>query len=61
MVLDQSTNDIYAKRKNRNFWLAICLAAFILMIFLVTIAKLSRGNMIEGFDHTLRPNLVKEK
>ncbi len=60
MVLDQSKEDFYVKRKNRNFWLAICLGGFILMIFLVTIAKLSSGGMIEGFDHTLRSSISKE-
>ncbi len=60
MALNQSENDFSSKRKNRNFWLAMCLTGFIIMIFLVTIAKLSSGNMIEGFDHTLRPNLIKE-
>ena len=59
MAVSQSDDDFYAKRKNRNFWLAICLAGFILIIFLVTIAKLSSGNMIEGFDHTLRTSISK--
>ena len=30
-------------------------------IFLVTIAKLSSGGVIEGFDHTLRPSLLEEQ
>jgi len=36
------------------------LVVFIVIVFLVTIAKLSDGNLIEGFDHTLRPSLLKE-
>ncbi len=60
MVLDQSKDEFNAKRRNRNFWLAICLAGFIVMIFLVTIAKLSSGGMMEGFDHTLRMSVHKE-
>ena len=60
MVIIRSDDDFYAKRKNRNFWLAICLVGFILMIFFVTIAKLSTGEMIEGFDHTLRTSISKE-
>ena len=48
------------KRKPRNICLALSLALFIVIVFLVTIAKLSDGNLIEGFDHTLRPNLLKE-
>ena len=60
MVLDQSKDEFNAKRRNRNFWLAICLAGFIVMIFLVTIAKLSSGGMMEGFDHTLRMSVYEE-
>ena len=60
MVLDQSKDEFNVKRRNRNFWLAICLTGFIVMIFLVTIAKLSSGGMIEGFDHTLRMSVHKE-
>ena len=40
--------------------LALSLGLFIVIVFLVTIAKLSNGNSIEGFDHTLRPSLLKE-
>ncbi len=60
MVVDQSKDGFDAKRKNRNFWLAMSLAGFIVMIFLVTIAKLSNGGMIEGFDHNLRPSILEE-
>ena len=60
MVLDQSKGEFNVKRRNRNFGLAMCLAGFIVMIFLVTIAKLSSGGMIEGFDHTLRMSVYKE-
>ncbi len=60
MAIIQSDDEFYAKRKNRNFWLDICLFGFIFLIFLVTIVKLSKGHMIEGFDHTLRTSISKE-
>jgi len=34
--------------------------SFIIVVFFVTIAKLSDGNSIEGFDYILRPSLIKE-
>ena len=61
MVLEKTDDAFQAKRKTKNFWLAVCLAAFILTVFLVTIAKLSSGGVIEGFDHTLRPSLLEEQ
>ena len=60
MDLNKVEDDLNIKRKNRNIWLALSLGLFIVIVFLVTIAKLSDGNLIEGFDHTLRPSLLKE-
>ncbi len=60
MDLNKTENDLNLKRKSRNLWLALSLGLFIVIVFLVTIAKLSNGNSIEGFDHTLRPSLLKE-
>ena len=60
MDLNKVENDLILKRKNRNIWLPLCLGLFIVIVFLVTIAKLSDGNLVEGFDHTLRPSLLKE-
>ena len=60
MDLNKEDDDLNIKRKNRNLWLALSLGLFIVIVFLVTIAKLSDGNLIEGFDHTLRPSLLKE-
>ena len=60
MDLNKTDDDLDIKRKSRNLWLALSLGLFIVIVFLVTIAKLSDGNLIEGFDHTLRPSLLKE-
>ena len=60
MDLNKVEDDLNIKRKNRNIWLALSLGLFIVIVFLVTIAKLSDGNLIEGFDHALRPSLLKE-
>lgn len=60
MDLEKTDNDVILKRKNRNLWLALSMGLFIVIVFLVTIAKLSDGNFVEGFDHTLRPSLIKD-
>ena len=60
MDLNKVEDDLNIKRKSRNLWLALSLGLFIVIVFFVTIAKLSDGNLIEGFDHTLRPSLLKE-
>jgi len=60
MDLNKSNEDLNQKRKSRNLWLALSLGLFIVIVFLVTIGKLSDGNFIEGFDHALRPSLLEE-
>ena len=60
MDLNKLENDINQKRKSKNLWLALSLGSFIVVVFFVTIAKLSDGNSFEGFDHILRPSLIKE-
>jgi hypothetical protein len=30
-------------RKRRNFWIAVCLAAFMVLVFVVTLARLKAG------------------
>ena len=60
MDLNKLENDINQKRKSKNLWLALSLGSFIVVVFFVTISKLSDGNSIEGFDHILRPSLIKE-
>ena len=60
MDLNNVDDDLNIKRNSRTLWLALSLGLFIVIVFLVTIAKLSDGNLIEGFDHTLRPSLLKE-
>jgi hypothetical protein len=40
--------------------LGLILGGFVLLVFIVTLVKLSSGQMIEGFDHVLRPGLLPE-
>ena len=41
-----------------NIGLGLILIAFVILIFSVTIVKLSSGNTIQGFDHVLRPEMI---
>lgn len=51
-------HEMHARRRGRNLGLAAALGMFVLIVFGITIAKLSSGQMIEGFDHSLRPSLL---
>ncbi len=47
-----SDHEIYRRRGARNLALGGCLLGVVVMIFAVTIVKLSNGVDIRGFDHT---------
>ena len=46
------SHEIYGRRRSRNLGLGLMLGAFVLLIFAVTIVKLSEGAEMRGFDHT---------
>ena len=52
------SHELYARRRSRNLGLGLSLAAAVLLIFAVTVVKLSSGQPMQGFDHTLRPAML---
>ena len=47
-------HELHAKRFDRNVGVALCLGAFILLLFGLTYVKIQRSGMVEGFDHQPR-------
>jgi CHASE2 domain-containing sensor protein len=45
-------HEIYERRRSRNRGLGLTLAAFVLLLFAVTVVKLTEGAELRGFDHT---------
>ncbi len=54
-------HEIYKRRGGRNKAVGLCLLGVVVMIFAVTIAKLSAGVDIRGYDHTFEtvPGVVE--
>jgi hypothetical protein len=52
------SHEIYARRRSRNVGLGVVLGSVVLLIFAVTLVKLSQGHSMEAFDHQLRPSLL---
>jgi hypothetical protein len=46
------SHEIYGRRRSRNVGLALTLAAFVLLVFAVTVVKLTEGTDIRGYDHS---------
>lgn len=51
-------HELHKRRFSRNLGLGLTLAAFIGIVFGMTIVKVSNGHMMQAFDHTLRPELL---
>ena len=47
-------HDIYRRRRSRNRGLGLTLGAFVLLVFAVTVVKLSEGQDMRAFQHTTR-------
>jgi len=60
MAIDRKEHDLHSRRKGRNMSVGLILGGFVVLVFLVTVVKLSSGQMIEGFDHAVRPSLTVE-
>ena len=51
-------HEIYTRRFGRNLGLGLVLAAFVVLVFGLTVVKVTRGDPMQGFDHTVRPELA---
>ena len=50
--------EIYTRRFGRNLGLGLVLAAFVVLVFGLTVVKVTRGDPMQGFDHSTRPEMV---
>lgn len=50
-------HDLHKRRFGRNMGLLAVLLAFVAMVFGLTIVKVSKGESMEAFDHTVRYSL----
>lgn len=52
------SHEIYTRRRSRNVGLGLVLAAFVVLTFGVTLAKLGSGQKLEAFDQQIRTTLL---
>jgi hypothetical protein len=52
-------HDLHRRRFSRNLGVGLSLAAFILLVFALTVVKVTRGDPMQAFDHVVRPELAK--
>ncbi|PWE27936.1 hypothetical protein [Pararhodobacter marinus] len=47
-------HDLHKRRQGRNIGVLVVLLAFVALVFGLTIAKMTTGDQLQGFDHTYR-------
>ena len=52
------THELHRRRWSRNLGVALCLVAFIAVVFGLTVAKIRQGASMEAFDHTPRVSVT---
>lgn len=51
-------HEIHSRRFGRNLGLGLALAAFVALVFGLTVVKVKRGEPMQGYDHVVRPEMV---
>lgn len=51
-------HELHNRRRSRNVGLLVVLVLFVLLIFGLSIVKITNGNLMEGFDHQPRTSLL---
>jgi hypothetical protein len=54
-------HELHKRRFSRNLGLGLTLAAFVALVFALTVVKVKRGDPMRGFDHTIEPSLVPQE
>lgn len=50
-------HELHHRRRGRNLGVALCLLAFVVVLFGLSAAKIRTAGPVEGFDHVPRPQL----
>ena len=53
-----SEHELHRRRRSRNVGLGLVLAAFVALVFALTVVKVRQGDLMEGFDHQARVSVL---
>ena len=51
-------HELHRRRFSRNLGLGLTLAAFVALVFALTVVKVQRGDPMQGYDHVVQPEAV---
>ncbi|WP_028028954.1 hypothetical protein [Gemmobacter nectariphilus] len=53
-------HELHRRRFGRNVGLGVTLLAFVMIVFGLTVVKVTNGDPMRAFDHTIRPELAEK-
>ena len=56
----RSDHEIYKRRFGRNLGVGLTLAAFVVLMFGLTVVKVTESGPIQGYDHVVQPGIVPQ-
>lgn len=54
-------HDLHKRRFSRNLGVGLTLAAFVALVFALTVVKVTRGDSMQGYDHVIQPQLLPQE
>ncbi len=51
-------HEMHKRRFSRNLGVGLTLAAFVALVFALTVVKVKRGDPMQGYDHVVQPASV---
>ncbi|HWL55966.1 MAG TPA: hypothetical protein VNQ78_04730 [Paracoccus sp. (in: a-proteobacteria)] len=58
VMLPRVEHELHRRRRSRNLGLLGVLLAFVALVFGLSIAKITSGDMMEGYDHQPRASML---
>ena len=58
MAAPRVEHEIHRRRWSRNLGLGLVLAAFVALVFGLTVVKVRQGDMMQAFDHQPRASVL---
>lgn len=60
MAAPRVEHELHHRRWSRNLGLGLLLAAFVALVFGLTIVKVQQGDMMQGYDHLPRASVLPQ-
>lgn len=53
----KATHELHDRRLSRNVGVGLTLVALVVVVFGLTVVKVTRGDPMQAFDHVVRPEM----